>query len=132
MATINNTTNTVARVQEKGTFTLTATYEAAAVPDGDVVQMVKIASGVTVVGGHVVFDALGGSTSIKAGDGDDDDYYLASVSSSSAAFKPFQAATFFPKQYTADDTVDVIVTGATGTGTITLVLQCTAEPVDLT
>lgn len=120
------------RKQEKGVFTIVKTYEASAVADGDVVQLCPVAAGTTVLDGFVVCDAMGGSTSIKVGDGDDDDYFLASVSISSAAKKTFSAATAFPKTYTADDTVDYTITGAASTGTVTMVLYCTAETVDLT
>lgn len=127
-------TYAVPRVQEKGVFTIVSTYEMSATAQNDVIQMAKISAGVTVVDGYICYDALGASTTIDVGDGDNDDRWISAVDTSSAGFTRFGEAggTGFPVTYAAEDTVDLTLEGGAGTGTITLVLFCTRETVDLT
>ena len=130
--TDRTTTGAVAKYQEKGVFVDVGTYEASSTASGSVLQMVPVAAGVTVLDMYIVCDALGGSSTLKAGDGTDDDYYITATSSASAAVIRLAAGTAFPKLYTTADTIDITTGGASTTGTITLVVTMTAETTDLT
>lgn len=56
------------------------------------------------------------TTLVKVGDGTDDDHFLASTElSANGSYVEIQAGTGVAKPYTADDTVDVVVTPKTGT-----------------
>lgn len=133
MPTTHTTDRTAAgaqpRNQEKGLFQDVATFEASATASADVIQMVKIAAGVTVTGVQAVTDALGTSVTIAVGDGDAPSYLMAATSAASAGRLN---ATGFPKTYAAPDTLDVTIGGAAATGTITLIANMTRENVDLT
>jgi hypothetical protein len=122
------------RQQETGVFTIVSTYEMSATAQNDVIQMAKVQAGTTVLDGYICYDALGASTTIDVGDGDNDDRWISAVDTSSAGFTRFGEAggTAFPVKYSSDDTVDLTLEGGAGTGTITLVLYCTRETVDLT
>lgn len=119
-----------ARVHATGVFADVATYEASALADGEVIQAVNVAPGVTVVDAYLVFDALGASTTLAVGDGDDTDRYIVATASSSAGSVRM---TKFPHTYSADDTIDIVLAGGAATGTITLIVFLTSDaPVDLT
>lgn len=120
-----------ARYQEKGVFAVVSTYEASSTASGDVIQMCKVQSGVTVIDAFLVFDDLsGGTTTLAVGDGDTTDRFIAATTASSGAGSA--RMTKFPYTYAADDTIDVVIAGGTAaTGTITLVVYMTAEEVDL-
>lgn len=123
-----------ARYQEKGVFSVVSTYEASALAQNSVIEMCKVQAGVTVIGGQVVFDLLGASTTVAVGDSDADTFtaqFLAATSSSSAGTGVLLAGGKFPKKYTADDMIDIQIGGGAATGTITLVVYMTAEEVDL-
>jgi hypothetical protein len=123
-----------ARAQEKGVFCEVSTYEMSTTAQNDVIQMVKVAAGTTVVDGYIVYDALGASTTVDVGDGDDDDRWISAQATSSAGHTRFGEAggTAFPRNYTSDDTIDITLEGGAGTGTITMVVFMTREEVDLT
>jgi hypothetical protein len=120
-----------ARYQEKGVFAVVSTYEASSTASGDVIEMCKVAAGVTVIDAFLVFDDLsGGTTTLAVGDGTTADRFIAATTASSGAASA--RMTKFPFTYTADDTIDVTIAGGTAaTGTITLVVYMTAEEVDL-
>lgn len=128
-----------ARYQEKGVFAVVSTYEASALAATTVIEMCKIQAGVTVLGGQLIADALGSSTTLAIGNTttvtDPNDTFtanfLAATSTSSATATTFMGAGKFPRTFTSDDTLDVQVAGAAATGTITLVVYMTAEAVDL-
>lgn len=56
-----------APVQPTGAFTLVETVTLAAAPQNDVVLIGKLADGISVVDGHVQFEALGSNTAIELG-----------------------------------------------------------------
>lgn len=128
-----------ARYQEKGMFAVVSTFEASAVAIDTVIEMCKIQAGVTIIGGQLVFDAMGASTTLAIGNTttvvDPNDTFtanfLAATSSSSAGTASLLAGGKFPKKFTSDDTLDIQVAGGAATGTITLVVYMTAEEVDL-
>ena len=120
-----------ARYQEKGVFAVVSTYQASALQIGDVVEMMKVQSGVTVVGGALIFEALGASTTLSVGDGGGVADLLAATSTSSAGTAQILSGGKFPKKYTADDTIDIKLAGGAATGKITLIVFMTAEEVDL-
>ena len=120
---------------EIDTDTLTNTSTAAtttAVAQNDIVRMVRIDAGVTVLDVRIVYDALGGSTTVDVGDGDNDDYYIAAQDPSSAGTTRAAAATFFPKTYSSADTIDIVFEGGNPSGTITLIVLCTSDVSDVT
>lgn len=136
MATVTTTRTAAgipARYQEKGVFCDVATYECSSTAANDVIQMVKVAPGVTVLDVKIVFDDLGTGVTVDVGDGTDVDYYIDGADVSTAGgVKRADAVTSFPKTYTSEDTIDITILGAAATGTITLVATMTAETVDLT
>lgn len=138
MATFTTTrtaTGVAPRYQEKGVFCDVGTYEFAAEAAGSVIQMVKVAAGVTVLDGYIIYDDLGTLT-VDVGDGDDVDRYIDGADVGAAAglsrFNLGAGGLVFPKKYTADDTIDVLTITGAATGTLTLVVFMTAEAVDLT
>ena len=123
-----------ARYQEKGVFAVVSTYEASSTAADTVIEMCKVQAGVTVIGGQVIYDALGSSTTVAVGDSTATTFtaaFLAATSSASAGATALMTGGKFPKTYTVDDTIDIQVAGATASGTITLVVLMTAEEVDL-
>lgn len=135
MATVTTSrtaTGVPARFQEKGVFSDTATYECAALAANDVIQMVNVAPGVTVLDVVVSFDDLGVGTTIDVGDGADVDRYIDGADTDGAAGAArMSAAAGFPTLYSTADTIDVKILGAAATGTITLTALMTAEATDL-
>lgn len=124
--------NVNARQQEKGVFCEVSTYELSSTANGTIIQMLKVAAGTTVLDGFIHFDALGGSTTVDVGDGDDDDRYISAKDTSSAGRQYFgENVAGFPRTYSSEDTIDCIIEGADGTGTLTLVVYMTRETVDL-
>lgn len=120
-----------ARYQEKGVFAVVSTYVAADLQIADVVEMMKVQAGVTVVGGALIFEALGTSTTLSVGDGTAAAGLLAATNTSSAGTAQVLAGGKFPKKYAADDTIDITLAGGAATGKITLIVFMTAEEVDL-
>lgn len=136
MATVTTTrtaTGVPARYQEKGVFCDVATYEASALAASDVIQMVKVAAGVTVLDVKIVFDDMGTGITFDVGYGDDVDYFMDGIDVATAGGVSYAtAATAFPKTFAAEDTIDIVNLGGTATGTVTLIAYMTAETVDLT
>ena len=125
------------RMQEKGVFCEVATYEFAGEAAASVVQLCKVANGVTVIDGYIIYDALGGTgTTIDVGDGDVTDRYIDVAAVDAAAgltrFNLGTSGAVFPHTYTADDTIDAVVGTDAPTGTLTAVIFMTREEVDLT
>jgi hypothetical protein len=120
-----------ARYQEKGVFAVVSTYEASALPSGDVIEMCKVQAGVTVIDVLLVFDDLSsGTTLLSVGDGTTPARFIDAADADSG--QNAARMTKFPFTYTADDTIDVTLSGGdAATGTITLVVYMTAEEVDL-
>jgi len=121
-----------ARYTPEGMWMDSATYEANTVASGDVIQMLKVngaqPGGVTVVELILTYDDCGTGTA-GVGDGDATSGFMASVDIGAAgggvarrgAGVTVSGTTGFPKTYTVDDTIDVIISSGTGlAGTITL------------
>lgn len=125
-------TNYVPRSQEKGVFCEVSTYEASATAAATVIQMIKVQSGTTILGGRVLSDDLSNSenTTIAVGDGNSTTRFLTTTDAHSAAVDT--VITGFPYTYSSDDTIDVVIGTGAATGTITLVVYMTREAVDLT
>lgn len=87
----------------------------------DVVQMVKVQSGTTILGVYLSVDALDSSTGIvtAVGDGSDDDRFLTGLTigrSGAVGASGALAHSGHLYAYTADDTIDFkVTTAATGT-----------------
>lgn len=119
-----------ARRHSTGVFVDVATYEASALPDGDVIQAVNVAPELTVVEVILINDALGASTTLAVGDGDDTDRFITATDTSTAKVTRLNGSI---RKYSAADTIDITLAGANATGTITLIVFFTADaPVDLT
>jgi hypothetical protein len=91
----------------------------------DVVQMVKVQSGTTILGVYLSVDALDSSTGIvtAVGDGSDEDRFLSGLTigrSAAAGASGAMAHTGHLYQYTANDTIDFkVTTAASGTASVT-------------
>lgn len=101
------------------------TFGGATASAGDVVQMVKVPSGATVITAYVGGGPIAASgCSITVGDGNDANRYLDTTSASSAmTLTHCNALAGANYTYTADDTIDVsitAITSATTTGTFYL------------
>lgn len=126
----------VAKYQEKGVFQDTATYEAAALAANDIVQMIQVAPGVTVLD-MVLYNDDCGTCTADIGDGDDVDRFMDGVDIGAATGTGYRmgasvaAGTCFPKLYSTADTIDLKLATGPATGTLTLVVYMTAETTDL-
>ena len=101
-----------------------ASFEAStALALNDVIQAVDVFSGETVHDVIIKTDDLDTGTTIvlDVGDGDDTDYYIDGSTIGQAGGTDEKDANVAPKEYSADDTIDILVqvapTGG-GTGTI--------------
>jgi len=120
-----------------------ATYEAASLSAGDIIEMFALPQGARIVGGYLYNDALGASTTLSVGHAAytdssgssvaaDVDEYLAATSTSSAGRNDV-AATLALSANTAVDidqgaidnafVVTVSLAGASATGTIELMMM---------
>lgn len=97
-------------------------YEASALEAGSTISVgVPLPNKAVVSGIYLQYDALGASSTLKVGDGDDDDRYLAAASSASAGVRNELLIDGFGYQIgTNDDDNAIIITtaGAAVTGTI--------------
>lgn len=134
--------NYPARVQEKGVFNVTETYELSAFPQNGILMVAKVAPGVTVTGGFAGFDALGANTKIKlglysnaTGTAVDDDCFVVSAATTSAGITNFNGS--ISTSWRNDSTSDYYVgylqddTG-TATGTLKVSVNMTRESTDQT
>ena len=103
-----------------------AKFEATtALASGDILQLVDVFSGETVHDVIIKVDDLDSGSSIEfdIGDGGDVDYYIDGSTVGRNGGTDEKDAAVAPKEYTADDTIDMKVTaspGGGGTGTIEL------------
>jgi hypothetical protein len=135
-------TNLPARVQEKGVFNVTETYEPTAMAQNDVYYAVRVAPGVTVTGGFVGYDALGANTKVKlglysdtAGTAVDDDCFVVSTATTSAGATQFNGSvsTSWRNSTTADYYVGYKQDDSgSAAGTIKISVNMTAETTDQT
>ena len=99
-----------------GLVAVTATYSISAAGQslsaGDVIQMIKVPAGATVVSLQVSSNHSG-IAGFTVGDGLDDDRYV-SLISCSVAMLPVRVNTVSaPYTYSTDDTIDIDITGVT-------------------
>ena len=119
---------------------VTSTYSlSAALTSGQVIQMVPVPKGARVYGNptNVVLSSTDldtGATptiTLSVGDGDDPDRWItaSTIGQTSGIVAGTLTTAAFNKQYTADDTIDVLVAAAPATGatTGTLTLQVVYE-----
>ena len=89
----------------------------------DVIQIVDVFSGETVHDVIIKVDDLdtGSALVLDVGDGSDTDYYIDGSTVGQAGGSDEKDANVAPKEYSADDTIDILVQvgpGGGGTGTI--------------
>ena len=105
----------------KGKITLTAAPNA-----GDVYQLVDVFAGETVHDVKIKSSDLDSGSGLVwgVGDGADTDYYIAASNAGQGGTADEQDADVCPKEYTADDTIDIICevapAGDVATGTLEL------------
>ena len=101
-----------------------ASFEAStALALNDVIQIVDVFSGETVHDIIIKTDDLDTGTALvlDVGDGSDTDYYIDGSTVGQAGGTDEKDANVAPKEYSADDTIDILVQvapGGVGTGTI--------------
>lgn len=130
------------RVQTTGAFVVSDAYEPTAMAQNDIYYAVKVAPGVSVVGGFVGFDALGANTKVKLGlysatDGTavDDDCFVVSAATTSAGITWFNGSisTSWKNASTSDYYVGYKQDDSgSAAGTIKIVVFMTAEDTDQT
>lgn len=134
-------TGLAARVTHTGVITRIATYEfLTGTPNvvNDVIQMVPVPIGATVLNVELACNILGASTILAVGDGDQVDRFIkgsdVSILGGTARLGAGQTAatqlTAYGYKYAADDTIDVKVTTAStasGLGKIQLTVQYTMD-----
>lgn len=99
-------------------------FEAAALAQNEIVEMINVFRGDRVVDVILVADALGANSSLSVGDGGNAARFITTTTTTSATTTHLNsAADVGPMyQYTADDTIDVKVVGSGAiTGTVRLV-----------
>lgn len=120
MATISIATGVASGVQPRGTETgINAKHSVVTQTDSisvsDVFQMVKIGTGQTVVGGFITGNAVGGTATVKIGDGGSEGRYLAAITLSTAnQLVQFNAGLPYTYSISDDatvrfDTIDVVI-----------------------
>lgn len=118
------------KVDITGVIARTALYtKAAAESAGDVIQMVPVPKGATVLDIQVAFNLGGGAFTANIGDGNSTGRFAASLSTNIAAVQRMTsvAANY---QYSADDTIDILVgtaTSASAVGSIRLTAYYTMD-----
>lgn len=125
MATISASTGTGLRAQAQTLESRTKVYEAAAVPQNDIIEMVQMYKGEVVYEVILDYDALGASSSLSVGDGGAAARYIGTTTTTSAGIARITTAADVGRgyKYTSDDTIDVTVVGSgaiTGTVRVTV------------
>lgn len=107
---------------QNGVISRTAIYtKTAAESAGDVIQMVPVPKGASIVDVYAVFGLGGGATTLNIGDGNSTGRFAASVSSNVAVVQ--RANVGLGYSYSAEDTIDIVIgtaTSATAVGTYRL------------
>jgi len=129
MTTVNSDTYT-AQESEKialdtGIFNaelrvVSATYTASSTASGTVINLLRLPKGTVIHALAVDVAALGASTTLKVGDGDDDDRYIAATSTASATTlrTGIGGRGYVIGTNTGDDLLTATVGGAAATGKI--------------
>lgn len=98
-------------------------YEAAALSAGSTIELAILPKGARVVGGNLLFDALGASSTLAVGTSSNATLYLPSGSSASAGNRLFGSIDSLSVPL-ADETVVLVTTGgAPITGTVKLIVE---------
>ncbi len=104
---------------------MASTYTFSAAPaSGDVIQSGLIQSGSVIVDVMVVQSGLGASGAFEIGYGGDTDYFSAAAAAVTTGVRRADAGTARPLTLTANDTVDVRLTGTgtTAAGTVDIIV----------
>jgi len=97
---------------------------ATAPASGDVIQGPLIQAGSVITDVMVVHTGFGASGAFSVGHGADPDYFTAAAAATSGGVVRSSAATALPLILTANDTVDVAITGtgASASGTVSIIV----------
>lgn len=99
-------------------------YEAAAIAADSLIEMDTLPVGARLLGGFLVADALGASTTLALGDGTTANKYLAATSTASASRTALTPPIGTVENgYSAEEKFILTTAGAAITGTVILVLQ---------
>lgn len=122
--TISVSSGTATRSQSQHLESRTKVYEAAAVAQNEVIEMIQMFRGEVVHEIVLEWDALGSSSSISVGDGGSAARYIGTTTTTSSGIARITTACDVGRgyKYTADDTIDVTVVGA---GAITNTIRVT-------
>lgn len=101
--------------------TRTASYELSSQATGAITGP-TVQKGETVVDVTLGYDVLGASTTLSVGDGNSAARFISATDTSSAGVTRTDSVGGINYTYTADDTIDVTLAGATATGTVELVV----------
>lgn len=108
------------------TYTLVSSSSA-----GDVIQMVQVAKGSTVLSCAVSCTGVGVGTA-RVGDGVNTGRYIEPLAYSAGMVQvPINVATWVPYTYSTDDTIDILISAvstASTVGSFTLVVISTMDP----
>lgn len=112
-------------------------YEASSLSAGDIITVgPALPNGAILLGAVIRFDALGASTTLQLGDSADDDRYIPAASTSSAGALNFQSGTsghidngygYVIGTNSGDNQLYVKLAGASGTGTIKIMVEYAAR-----
>lgn len=111
-----------------GVVSIVSTFSLnASLSTGDVIQMLKVPVNARIVDGYLVY-ASNGQGSLTVGDGIDTDRYISAVAVSSGltATQRFNALPA-PYTYSADDTVDVVISASAQPSSGAIYLVVTVE-----
>ena len=126
---ISNSTGTATRAQAQHLEVRSKSYEAAALAQNEIVEMIDVLPGEVVYDVIVDFDALGSTTSISVGDGGSAARFIGTTVTTSAGVGRLNTVEVGRGyKYTTADTIDlkVVNTGAiTGTVVVTVLLMRT-------
>lgn len=77
---------------------------------GDVIQMVRVPSGATILALRYGVSASAGAITVNVGDGNDTSAYAASIVLSATQVNSIATFRGFGRSYSAEDTIDFVVT----------------------
>ncbi len=107
----------------QGVIGYVAAADALIINQNDIVQMVKVPLGSTVMDLLLDYNNAGANVNISVGDDDNAAIYIAAFAAASAAIKRRDVSIAgVPKTYTAEDTIDVKFTNANPTDNIAFAL----------
>lgn len=130
MATFQSSKVAASVMARSGLDTTTVTAEIA-IPTGfatnDVLEMVKIPAGATVINCTLTSSAgVGATANLAVGDGGDTDRHITSTAFTASALVRTNAHSGHAYKYTADDTIDILAVSI-ATPTVGTVVRLTVE-----